>query len=351
MSREDVPESLVLASEPAAGHVGTAADEILPKLPFFAQAKDTGYFAAFTQIAIGVMYALYIMITQWSYAGKSFKYTWDNLDVIWHFRAVPGIGNWAASNWDTGRHLFLRDTPETIVVYALVVLVLVKVKPLKDRTPLLDKILIAVHAPSPYQGRHVNRWGLRAGQHRHADTSPVQFLLLVPAMILLALPLEIIAGAAVFGGMALAHRHGYHAGWLNQDAAWVPIIIGIAGGVLGHRPAVKPGLDVQRYYLRRRLSVAYAAEEMLDRFRRGLLTRDEARDQLTAMRSARPGEIYPAAYQARYDSMLSSRVTSQQGSRVSSVSIRAALLVGVVLCLYGLYAKYIGIPSGHLWKL
>jgi hypothetical protein len=336
---------MIMTTEPVA-QPRSAADELLPKLPFFAKVKDTAYFAALTQVAIGIVYALYDLITQGRYWGFSLKHDWDNLDTIWHFGALPwGIGKWVVANYDVGRHLYGRDIIETIVTFALVVLVLVKFQPLKDKTPVVDRVLCFLRMPSPYQSRYKT---LR-GTPRHADTSGLQYLLFIPSMLLMAIPGEIVFSAVIFGGMAIAHRQGYHAGWLTPAAWWVPIVIGIgAGAFAGHRPAVKPGLDVQRYYLRRRLAVDYAAEHMLDAFAAGALARDEARDQLTSMRAAAPAAWYPEAYKWRFRRLLALRATAEQGSRGRQATIITVSVIFAVLMFYGLYAKYWGIKHG-LW--
>jgi hypothetical protein len=338
---------------PAPATARSAADELLPKLPFFAKAKDTAYFAALTQVAIGVVYALYDLITQGKYWGFSLKGSWDNLDKIMHLGAIPwGVGHWIVANYDTGRHLYGRGIPETIVGFALVVLVLVKFKPLKDKTPLIHRVLCLLRMPSPYQYRYKT---LR-GTPRHPDTSGLQYLLFIPSMLLMAIPGEIVFSAIIFGGMAIAHRQGYHPEWLNPGSPWVAILIGLgAGAFAGHAPALKPGLDVQRYYLRRRLAVDYAAEDSLDAFAAGVLnpsapgtlTRDEARDQITSMRSAAPPVWYPEAYKWRFRRLLELRATAEQGSRGRQALIITVSVIGVVLIAYGLYAKYWGIKHGR----
>lgn len=328
----------------------SAVNEYLPKLPLFGQAKDTTYFLGLTQVAIGVVYTAYIAITQATYFGSSLKDSWDNLDKIWHFGAIPWIGSWLVQWWDVGRHLYGRDEIETIVCYALVILVLAKARQLKGKIPFIDRFMIFLHIPSPYQGRHVNRWGPRKGQCRRPETSLLQYLFLLPSMLLLAIPGTIIMSVIVFGGMALAHRAGYHAGWLNPEAVWVPIVIGIGGGnFAGHRPALKPGQDVQKSYLKRRLFIAYAAEKLLGLFKTGELSLGEARDQLTAMRDAAPSQLYPEAYRLRYAAMLADRVDAKPAHWWERPRTVLLSVLFTAMALYGLYAKWIGIPSGHLW--
>jgi hypothetical protein len=333
----------------------TAAEELLPKLPFFAKVKDGGYFVGLTQVAIGIAYSLYILITQAKYFGFSLKGSWDNLDQVMHLGAIPwGIGKFIVANYDIGRHLFGRDIIETLVTYALVVLVLVKFKPLKEKTPFIDRVLCFLRMPSPYQHRYKTLWTRKP---RHAETSGLQYLFWVPSMLLMAIPGEIVFSAIVFGGMAFAHHQGYHAGWLTPTAVWVPIVIGIgAGAFWGHRPAVKPGLDIQLPRLRRRLGIDYAAEAMLDSYAEGVLnpsapgalTRDEARDQLTSMPSAQPAVWYPEAYKWRFRRLLELRAPAAQGSKWRQALIIVIEVISVVLIAYGLYAKYWGIKHG-LW--
>lgn len=328
----------------------SAANEYLPKLPLFSQGKDTVYFAAFTQIAVGVAYSAYIAITQATYFGFSLKQSWDHLDRIWHFAAVPWIGSWLVHWFNVGRHLYGRDEPETIITYALVIIFLVKVKPPKDKIPAVDRVMIALHMPSVYQGRVRHRFGLHAGELRRADTSGLQYLFLLPSMLVMQVPGLIAMSVAVFGGIAAAHRAGYHAGWLAPDAWWVPIVIGIAAGAFwGHRPANKAGYDIQKSYLKRRLWVAYAAEALLGKFLAGELTLAEARDLITGMRDAKPSQLYPDAYRFRYDQMLADRASARPAAWWERP--RTVLLSGIfaAAALYGLYAKWIGIPSGHLW--
>jgi hypothetical protein len=328
---------------------GSAVNEYLPRLPLFSQVKDTTYFAGLTQVAVGVAYTAYIAITQATYFGFSLKGSWDNLDKLLHFAAIPWIGSWLVRWFDYGRHLYGRNEPETIITYALVVIFLVKVKKLKDEIPAADRFMIALHMPSPYQGRVRHRWGRHAGELRRTDTSLLQYVFLLPSMLLMQLPGLVGMSVVVFGGIAAAHRAGFHAGWLSPYAWWVPIVIGVgAGAFFGHRPANKAGYDIQKSYLKRRLAVAYAAEELLDRFHDGELSRDEARDQLTGMRDAKPSQLYPDAYRFRYDWMLRDRATAEPAHWWERPRAVLMLTVFAVMAGYGLYAKWIGIPSGHL---
>jgi len=313
------------------------AEEILPRIPFFGRLKDTGYAVGGTQVAVGIVSALYVLITQAPYFGRSFKYTWDHLDLIWHFHGIPYIGGWMVDYWKVFQHIFLRDAPESVLAYALVVMIFVKVKPLKDKIPFMDKVLVKARMPSPYQGR----------LGRHEQTSALQFLLLPVSMLLAAIPGEIIASAVIFPGIALAHKYGYHSPWLEPTSPWVPIAVGIAGGNLaGHKPAVKAGQDVQRFFLRRRLAVAYTAEQWLTQFADGDMSMDEARDKLTSMRGTEPGVLYPESYRWRYRSMLDKRLPAARKSKGETFAIVAFVLVSTVLAGYGLYVRKWGVTHG-----
>lgn len=327
------------ASEMAGANVATSrlVEEILPRIPFFGRLKDAAYGVGATQVAVGIVSALYVLITQATYFGKSFKYTWDHLDILWHFHAIPYIGGWMVDYWKDFQHIFLRDAPESVLGYALVVMVLVKVKPLKDKVPVMDRVLTKLRMPSPYQGR----------LGRHEATSARQFLLLPVSMLLAAIPGEIIASAVIFPGMALAHKYGYHSPWLEPTSPWVPIAIGIAGGNLaGHKPAVKAGQDVQRFFLRQRLAVAYRAEQLLTSFADGDLELAEARDKLTSMRGTEPGVLYPESYRWRYRSMLSKRLPAVMKGKGETFAIVAFVLVSTVLAGYGLYVRKWGVSHG-----
>jgi hypothetical protein len=313
------------------------AEEILPKIPFFGRLKDIGYGVAGTQVAVGIVSALYVLVTQATYFGKSFKYTWDHLDLLWHFHAVPYIGGWLVEYWKVFQHIFLRDAPESVLAYALVVMIFVKVRPLRDKTPFMDRLLVRLRMPSPYQGR----------LGRHADTSALQFLLLPFSMLLAAIPGE-IASAVIFPGMALAHKYGYHSPWLEPASPWVPIAVGIVGGnFAGHKPAVKAGQDVQKFFLRQRLAVAYTAEQWLTGFENGELSLAEARDKLTSMRGTEPSVLYPDSYRWRYRSMLDKRLPAARKGKGETFAIVAFVLVSVVLAGYGLYVRKWGVAHGY----
>lgn len=321
-------------------------EELLPKIPFWGTLQNLGYSVALTQVAVGIVSALYVLIFQAKYFGKSFKFTWDNLDLLWHFHGVPLIGGWLVAHWDIGRHVYLRDAPESVLAFALVAMVVVKWKNLKARTPFMDRVLIKLRMPSPYQDRARTRTGLP----RHPDTSPLQFLFLLPSMLIISLPGEILASVAVFGGMALASKQGYHSPWLTPTSPWVPIVIGIAGGALaGHKPAVKAGRDVQRYFLGKRLAATYGAEDILSDFERAIITQDTARDRLTAMRRTSPGILYPVTYQLRYKALLKRREPAQRHSRWAGAATVGFVLILIVLAGYGLYVRKWGISHPPFW--
>jgi hypothetical protein len=318
----------------------TVAEELLPKIPFWGTLQNLGYSVALTQVAVGIVSALYVLITQAAYFGHSFKGTWDRLDLLWHFHGVPLIGGWMVAHWDIFRHVYLRDAPESVLAFALVAMIVVKWKNLKDKTPLMDRVLVKLRMPSPYQGQ--------AG--RHPDTSPLQFLFLLPSMLIIALPGEILVSAAVFGGMALASKQGYHSPWLTAQSPWVPIVIGIAGGALaGHKPAVKAGRDVQRYFLGKRLAATYAAGDILSGFELHRTTLEEARDKLTGMRRTTPGVLFPVTYQLRYASLLARHEPAQRHGKAGSAVTVGFVLILIVLAGYGLYVRKWGISHPPIW--
>jgi hypothetical protein len=315
-------------------------EELLPKIPFWGTLQNLGYSVALTQVAVGIVSAVYVLIFQARYFGKSFKYTWDHLDLLWHFHGVPLIGGWMVAHWDIFRHVYLRDAPESVLAFALVAMIVVKWKNLKLRAPLMDRILVKLKMPSPYQGQ----------LGRHPDISPLQMVFLLPSMLIISLPGEILASAVVFGGMALADDWGYHSPWLTPASPWVPIVIGIAGGAFaGHKPAVKAGRDVQRYFLGKRLAATYGAEDILDGFERGVFTRDVARDRLTAMRRTSPGILYPVTYQLRYKALLKRHEPAQRHSRWSGIATMSFVLILIVLAGYGLYVRKWGISHPPFW--
>lgn len=343
-------------------------EEILPKIPFFGRIKDLGYAFAVSQIAVGIMSAVYIVIWQGRYFGFSLKPYWDGANGYLHFKAVPWIGQFLYDNWDIGRHLFFRDALESVLAYALVVMVVVKIRPLyqrnpavirllgragislppvRTRIPLAHRVLGFCHMPTPYQG-DMNRW-IRHGP-RKAQTTPLQYLLLLPSMFLASVPGMAVAAAVIYGGMAYAHHRGYSSPWLTPESPWVPIAVGIAGGnAFGHLPAVKAGQDVQKYFLRMRLAIAYFAEDMLNDYRDGEITLARARDEITALRGTKPGRLYPDVFRARFDTLLSRREPADQGSKLEKATIMLFVLVLTVLAVYGLYARKWAIPHGDLW--
>ena len=137
-------------------------EEILPKIPFFGRIKDVGYSVAGTQVAVGIMSAVYILIFQATWFGFSLKRPWDDLNKAWHFQAVPYIGEFLYDNWDIARHAFFRDATESVLAYALVVMIVTKVRPLYAVSPLRK----ALH----YAGLpcFLSRRGLQLGSKRAA---------------------------------------------------------------------------------------------------------------------------------------------------------------------------------------
>lgn len=345
-------------------------EEILPRIPFFGKLKDLGLAFIATQVAVGIMSAIYIVIFQGTYFGRSNKPYWDGLNSEWHFGAIPWTGTFLNENWDIGRHLFFRDATESVLAYALVVMIFVKIKPLygpglgykirkalrlqvpsappvRKNIPLVHRILGFLHMPTPYQG-DMNRW-IGSGP-RKAQTTPLQYVFLLPSMFLASVPGMTIAAAVIYGGMAFAHHHGYYSPWLTPESPWVPVAVGIAGGnAFGHLPAVKAGQDVQKYFLKLRLAIAYFAEDMLEDYRTGVVTLARARDVITALRGTKPGRWYPEVYQARYDTLLARREPADRGGKLERITISLFVLSLAVLAVYGLYARKWAIPHHDLW--
>jgi hypothetical protein len=365
--------------EPVTDHVPVSStsritEEILPKIPFFGRIKDIGYSVGVSQYAVGVMSAVYIVIWQGTYWGFSLKPYWDGANNYLHFKAIPWTGPFLYDNWDIGRHLFFRDALESVLAYALVVMVIVKIKPLyapglgykirrrlglakpwdpsRRKIPLVHQVLGFCHMPTPYQGDMI-RWLHRPGRVRRtrsAQTTPLQYLMLLPSMFLASVPGMAVMAAIVYGGMAYAHHRGYHSPWLTPESPWVPIAVGVAGGnAFGHLPAVKAGQDVQKYFLRMRLAVAYFAEELLRRHHDDEITLDQARDEITALRSTKPGKLYPDVYRARYDLLKSRNEPADRGTRLEIFSVLAFVFVVTLLAGYGLYARKWAIPHNNLW--
>jgi hypothetical protein len=333
-------------------------EEILPKIPFFGKLKDTALAVAATQVAVGIMSAVYIVIWQGTYFGRTNKPYWDGLNQAWHFRAVPGIGQFLYDNWDIGRHLFFRDATESVLAYALVVMIFVKIKPLYAtspvryalrKIPLVHRVLGFFRMPTPYQG-DMHRALIRRGQPRSTRTTSLQYVFLLPSMFLASVPGMAIAAAVIYGGMAFAHSRGYHSQWLTPESPWVPIAVGIAGGnAFGHLPAVKAGQDVQKYFLKLRLAIAYFADALLDRYHADEISHDEARDTITALRGTKPGRWYPEVYQARYDTLYARREPADRGGKLDRITITLFMLGLTVLAVYGLYARKWAIPHNDLW--
>ena len=362
--------AIEIPDQPPVGAGARITGEILPKIPFFGKLKDTALAIIATQVAVGIMSAVYIVIFQGVYFGRTNKPYWDGLNSEWHFGAVPWIGKFLNENWDIGRHLFFRDATESVLAYALVVMIFVKIKPLygpplswkirkilhlqvpatppaRKGIPLVHRVLGFFHMPTPYQG-DMNRW-LGHGP-RKAQTTPLQYVFLLPSMFLASIPGMAIAAAVIFGGMAYAHSRGYHSPWLTPESPWVPIAVGIAGGnAFGHLPAVKAGQDVQKYFLKLRLAIAYFADALLDRYHADEISHDEARNQITALRSTKPGRWYPEVYQARYDTLYARHEPADRGGKLDRVTITLFMLVLTALAGYGLYARKWAISHNDLW--
>lgn len=335
----------------------SAAEVLAGKIPFWDRAQSLLYSIVAGQWAVGFWSGIYVLVTQAHWFGKSFKYTWDHLNVLWHFRAVPGIGNWMFDNFDLARHIFLRDAPEAVLAYAVVAMIitwlagkkyqvslvrkaLIKLglaKPKARKVPLIHRILVKMGMPSIYQ----------EDLGRHPDTSPAQYAFLIPSMLFAALFGEIVAAAIIFGGIAFAHRQGYYSPWLEPTSPWVSVVIGIAGGkAFGHFPAVKAGYDAQRFYLGKRLAVNYAADQILDGFKDNLISHDKARNELTAMRRADPAIWYPASYRRLYDRLLAARAAVRKYGKLSTVTFALFVLLFVVIGGWGVYLRKYGISHG-----
>jgi hypothetical protein len=332
-------------------------DQALGKIPFFNRVQTLGYAVLATQCAVGVVSAIYVAITQATYFGKSFHETWNNLNSIWHFKAVPLIGNWLYAHWDIIRHVYLRDAPESIVAYAFVVMLVAPVAgpgvvtlfdhlrkifhlPARNlyKAPFLDKVLIKLHMPSPWQEH----------EGRPAQTTVGQMLFLPVSMLAAAIPGEVVSSVIIFGSMALASRYGYHSPWFTPVSPWVPIVIGLSGGKFaGHKPAVKVGQDTQRYFLGRRLDLSYTADQWLEYFKTGIATRDEARDHITGLRHSEPNLLYPWSYRARFKALREKHAPAVRGSKVRAMAMSVGLFLLVAATLYGLYVRKWGVTHGY----
>lgn len=314
------------------------AEAIAARIPLWGQIQKLVYSAVCGQWAVGFWSGLYVLVFQAHYFGKSFKYTWDHLAQLWHVRAIPGAGPWMYLNSDLFRHLYLRDAPESILAYAVVAMIVpVLASKKKAKPPLIHRIMVRLGMPSPYQG----------DLGRHPDTSGLQYLFLMPSMLLAAIPGEIIMSVLVFGGMAAAHRAGYHSPWLTPTSPWVSVAIGIGGGRLaGHAPAVKAGQDIQRFYASKRVALVYAADKILSQFKTGQISQDKARHELTSMRRSDPSILYPASYRMLYDRMVEDRVPVREYGRVSTIVTVSAVIVFVVVGGWGIYLRKWGITHG-----
>jgi hypothetical protein len=328
----------------------SGAEQLARKVPFWDWLQSLVYSLVVGQWAVGFWSGVYVLIFQAHWFGKSLKYSWDHLNLLWHFRAIPGIGNWLYAHYDIARHIFLRDAPEAILAYAAVAMIItVLASREKEKTPWLDRQFVKMHIPSIYQGRFDYRHGPKKGQRRRADTSPAQFAFLLPSMLLTAIPGEAIISAVIFGGMALATRQGYHSAWLTPASPWVPVAIGIAGGrFAGHRPAVKAGADINQYFAGKRLAISYAANTILEDFAAGKITQDKARNELTGMRRADPSLLYPWSYRQLYARLLAAHARVRDYSRWSKWVIGLGMVIALVIGLWGVYLRKYGIAH-HFW--
>jgi hypothetical protein len=194
----------------------------------------------------------------------------------------------------------------------------------------------------------MNRW--TGHGPRKSQTTPLQYLLLLPSMFLASVPGMAVAAAVIYGGMAYAHHRGYYSPWLTPESPWVPIAVGIAGGnAFGHLPAVKAGQDVQKYFLKLRLAIAYFADALLNRYHADEISHDEARNTITALRGTKPGRWYPEVYQARYDTLYARREPADRGGKLERATVLLFVLGLAVLAAYGLYARKWAIPHNDLW--
>lgn len=342
----------------ASASTGQSSAELLAgKIPFWDRAQSLLYSAVAGQWAVGFWSGLYVLITQANYFGKSFKNTWDNLAEIMHLGAVPGIGHFLIGNADLARHIFFRDAPEAVLAYAVVAMIITWLAMKKYQPSLTRKLLARVGILKPYQPKipMVQKAMVRLGMPsiyqedmgRHADTSPLQYLFLLPSMLLAALPGEIVAAVVVFGGIAVAHRTGYYSPWLEPTSPWVSPLIGIAGGkAFGHAPAVKAGYDAQRFYIGKRLAVTYLADAILTAFKYEKIDQAKARNQLTRLRRADPAIWYPASYRRLYERLLEARARVREYGKLSTVTFALFVLVFLVVGAWGVYLRKWGIGHG-----
>jgi len=328
----------------------SGAESLAAKVPFWDKAQSVIYSVIAGQWAVGLWSGIYVLVLQAHYFGKSLKYDWDHLNVLWHFHGIPLIGSWLSAHYDIARHIFLRDAPEAILAYAVVAMIITLLASKeKAKTPWLDRQFVKLHIPSIYQGRFDYRHGPHKGQRRRADTSPLQFIFLLPSMLLTAIPGEAIISVIIFGGIALAHGRGYHSPWLEPTSPWVSPVIGIAGGrFAGHRPAVKAGADINRYFIGKRLAVTFSADGIIASLLAvpPQMSPDDPRDKRTRMRRADPSLWYPVSYRRMYDYLLSTRAKVRHYSRWSKWVFGLGLLIALAIGLWGVYLRKYGISHG-----
>jgi hypothetical protein len=340
-----------------AGTGHSVAEALAGKIPFWDRVQSLAYSVIAGQWAVGFWSGLYVLVFQAHYFGKSLKYTWDHLNQLWHFQAVPGIGSWMYANWDIGRHIFLRDAPEAVLAYAVVAMIITWLAGKKYQVSLIRKLAMKVGLAGP-PARKIPRiqrimvWlGMpsiyQEDMGRHPDTSPLQYTFLIPSMLAASLPGEIVMAAIIFGSIAVAHRQGYYSPWLEPTSPWVSPLIGIAGGkAFGHAPAVKAGYDAQRFYLGKRQAINYAADAILAGFHANVISQDQARNQLTGMRRADPSIWYPASYRRLYAWLMAKRLPVRKYGKLSAVSFALFVVLFVVIGAWGVYLRKYGIGHG-----
>jgi hypothetical protein len=357
------PEDVAAYDEPHTGQPyadlgvpstrGTA-EALIGKIPLWGKIQNILYSVALIQWATGIVTAVYVIIIDWTWFGYSFHNTWNNLNTLWHVRAIPWIGTFLYENWALARHLYYRNLQETVLSYAFVsmIIVAISVKPkLRGRVPWTHKLLVKMGMPSPYQSQ----------LGRHPDTSGLQYLFLLPSMIICELPGIIVFSAVVFGGMAIGHRLGYDPAWFRPEGTigigtvqipWVTIVVGLgAGHFYGRLPAVKAGQDIQRRYLDVRLAMRYRAGEILNQAIKGTVDEDAALNALTALPRTRPPELYPATYRHWYDALLKAHAPARPRSKWATAASRLTVTLCVLLGIYGIYIQRYGIHAGHFWEL
>jgi hypothetical protein len=109
--------------------------------------------------------------------------------------------------------------------------------------------------------------------------------------------------------------------------------------------------DIQRRYLDVRLAIAYRAVEIMQGYKDGVITEDDARDRLTALPRTRPPELYPASYRRWYDALLKAHASARHRTRQATIASRVTVALAVILGIYGIYIQRYGIHHGSFWQL